>query len=124
MATAKFIEIIRSDDNNTSYHNLYKVISVDGITGKYTFELDQRYDGISIDGRGGTLVVDKSVSQTISVVVSDGITSATATTKIVGFNGQLNTWKRDLETGGKLRRLSSNAGNELYKKSIIQKLYE
>ena len=123
MATAKFIEIIRSDDNNTSYHNLYKVISVDGITGKYTFELDQRYDDISIEG-GSTLVVNKSVSQTISVIVSDGITSATATTKIVGFNGQLNTWKRDLETGGKLRRLSSNAGNELYKKSIIQKLYE
>ena len=123
MATAKFIEIIRSDDNNTSYHNLYKVISVDGITGKYTFELDQRYDDISIEG-GSTLVVNKSVSQTISVIVSDGITSATATTKIVGFNGQLNTWKRDLETGGKLRRLSDNAGNELYKKSIIQKLYE
>ena len=123
MATAKFIEIIRSDDNNTSYHNLYKVISVDGITGKYTFELDQRYEDISIE-RGSTLVVNKSVSQTISVIVSDGITSATATTKIVGFNGQLNTWKRDLETGGKLRRLSSNAGNELYKKSIIQKLYE
>ena len=119
MATAKFIEIIRSDDNNTSYHNLYKVISVDGITGKYTFELDQRYEDISIER--GTLVVNKSVSQTISVIVSDGITSATATTKIVGFNGQLNTWKRDLETGGKLRRLSDNAGNELYKKSVPQK---
>ena len=120
MATAKFIEIIRSDDNNTSYHNLYKVISVDGITGKYTFELDQKYEGITIES-GSTLVVDKSVSQTISVIVSDGITSATATTKIVGFGGQLNTWKRDLETHGKLRKLSSNAGNEVYKKSVPQK---
>ena len=120
MATAKFIEIIRSDDNNTSYHNLYKVISVDGITGKYTFELDQRYDDISIERN--ILFVDKSVSQTISVIVSDGITSATATTKIVGFGGQLNTWKRDLENpGSKLRKLSNNAGNELYKKSVPQK---
>lgn len=121
MATAKFIEIIRSDDNNTSYHNLYKVISVDGITGKYTFSLEQVYEGVTIE-RGSTLVVNKSVSQTISVIVSDGITSATATTKIFGFNGQLNIWKTDLENpGSKLRKLSSNAGNELYKKSVPQK---
>lgn len=122
MATAKFIEIIRSDDNNITRYNLYNSVLVDGITGKYTFSLEQGYEGVTIENNS-TLVVEKGVSVTINVVVSDGMDSATATTKIVGYGSQLNVWKTYIDTpGSKLRKLSQNSGNELYKGSTIQKI--